>query len=111
MSRPTDWPSPGPAAIDLGVHDRPHASAATEWWYVNTHVTTVDGRDLSLFAAFFRILDGRDEKTQALRYAHSLTWALSDAAGRVYHAESRVDKSAPAIGLDRIKNGAGSRDP
>jgi hypothetical protein len=44
-----DWPAEGP--IDLAVHDPPHRSSATEWWYVNTHVTTADGHDLSLFAA------------------------------------------------------------
>ena len=52
MERTTfaDWPQEGP--IDLAVHDLPHRSSATEWWYVNTHVTTADGQDLSLFAAF-----------------------------------------------------------
>ena len=41
-----DWPGPGP--IDLNVHDRPHASASTEWWYVHTHLETEDKRPLSL---------------------------------------------------------------
>ena len=31
-----DWPDAvGP--IDLTLHDRPHDSSATEWWYFNTH--------------------------------------------------------------------------
>ena len=34
-----DWPSAmGP--IDLKVHDGPHRSSVTEWWYFNSHVTT-----------------------------------------------------------------------
>ena len=109
MTRAQDWPGPGP--IDLRVHDLPHRSSATEWWYLNTHVETEDGRALSLFAAFFRILRGKDERTGELRHAHSLTWAVSDPASRVYLAESRVDAEAPRIGLERIESGRGSRDP
>jgi geranylgeranyl pyrophosphate synthase/predicted secreted hydrolase len=104
-----DWPSEGP--IDLAVHDLPHRSSATEWWYVNTHVTTTDGQELSLFAAFFRIIKGKDEKTGEPLYAHSATWALSDVGSKTYVARSFVDPSAPKMGLERIKNGRGSRDP
>jgi geranylgeranyl pyrophosphate synthase/predicted secreted hydrolase len=104
-----DWPGPGP--IDLAVHDLPHRSSATEWWYVNTHLKTVDGIELSLFAAFFRIIKGKDEKTGEPTYAHSCTWALSDASSKTYLARSNVDPSAPEMGLERIKNGRGSRDP
>jgi geranylgeranyl pyrophosphate synthase/predicted secreted hydrolase len=106
---PKDWPLPGP--IDLATHDLPHKSSATEWWYLNSHLTAADGRRLSLFAAFFRIVKGRDEKTKEPTWAHSLTWALSDADGRVYHGESRVDPCAPEMGLERIRKGRGSRDP
>ncbi len=103
-----DWPGPGD--IDLDVHDAPHASASTEWWYVNTHFETDDGRALSLFAAFFRI-----KKPAApgapVEHAYSVTWALSDPAARAYYPESRVDVSAPKMGLERIDKGQGSRDP
>ncbi len=83
----------------------------TEWWYLNTHVETTDGRALSLFVAFFRLIEGRNEATGQPRFAHSLTWALSDAQGKIYHADSRVDGNAPRMGLERIERGAGSRDP
>ena len=106
---PQDWPVAGP--IDLQLHDPPHRSSATEWWYLNTHLQTADKRSLSLFAAFFRIIKGRDEKTGVPEYAHSVTWAISDAGAKTYFAESRVDKSAPEMGLERIKKGRGSRDP
>jgi len=106
------WPRPG--TIDLVVHDRPHAAADTEWWYVNSHVRTGDGRAFSLFAAFFRIIDSRDEETGAIAYAHSMTWAITEAPGAAsggrYLGESRVDRRAPAMGLERIKAGRGSRD-
>jgi geranylgeranyl pyrophosphate synthase/predicted secreted hydrolase len=109
VKNPQDWPVAG--SIDLALHDPPHRSSATEWWYLNTHLVTADERRISLFAAFFRIVKGRDEKSQAPIYAHSVTWAISDADRKTYVAESRVDKSAPEMGLERIKKGRGSRDP
>ena len=30
-----DWPDAGP--LDLTLHDLPHCSSATEWWYYNMH--------------------------------------------------------------------------
>lgn len=106
-SRPDDWPHDGP--IDLRVHDLPHASSTTEWWYVNTHLKTPAGRDFSLFAAFFRVVtkqhpDGRAE------YAHSLTWALSDVQSQDYVPCSLVDAAAPKLGLEKVKRGQASKD-
>jgi geranylgeranyl pyrophosphate synthase/predicted secreted hydrolase len=105
---PADWPAPG--SLDLVVHDLPHTSSTTEWWYLNAHLTTADGRLLSVFAAFFRVLlkrhpDGR------LEHAHSLAWALSDVGSQRYLASSRVDAAAPAIGLEKVRSGHGSKDP
>src|SRR3954462_10565757 len=79
--RPFDWPAPGP--IDLELHDPPHSSSTLEWWYVNTHLTTAHGREVSLFAAFFRQLVGSNEQGRP-RYAHSLSWALSEPASERY---------------------------
>jgi len=109
VRRPADWPEPGP--IDLAVHDLPHASSTTEWWYLKAHVETLDGRPLSLFAAFFRVLTGRNETTGELEYAHSLTWALSDPGRKRYVTQSLVDRRAPQLGLERIERGEGTRDP
>lgn len=107
--RPADWPASGP--IDLAVQDLPHASASTEWWYLNSHVNTEDGRRLSVFAAFFRIVRGQDPVTKELEYAHSLTWAVSDSASAMYTAASRVDQHAASMGIERIRSGRGSKDP
>lgn len=106
---PADWPAPD-GAIDLGVHDLPHASSTTEWWYFNSHLVGPGGRAFSLFAAFFRLVikvhpDGRAE------YAHSLTWGLTDVENQEHLARSFVDASAPRIGLERIRSGRGSKDP
>lgn len=108
MPHPADWPSAGP--IDLHLHDRPHASSTTEWWYLNTHLTTATGRKLSLFASFFRVVKGRDETTGALQYAHSVTWAVSDPAAQLYWHESRVDRDAPRMGIAKIDRGEGAKD-
>ncbi len=108
FERPLDWPGEGP--IDLVVHDLPHVSSTTEWWYVNTHLKTVDGREFSLFAAFFRILKGRDEESGKLEYAHSLTWGLTDVATGTYYADSRVDDDSPRIGLEKMARGEGTPD-
>jgi geranylgeranyl pyrophosphate synthase/predicted secreted hydrolase len=105
---PADWPQPGP--IDLGAHDLPHASATTEWWYVNGHLTTDRGRRLSVFASFFRIVRGLDPVTRAPQYAHSVTWAIIDPQTASYVGESRVDPDAPVMGLQRLERGEGWTD-
>jgi geranylgeranyl pyrophosphate synthase/predicted secreted hydrolase len=105
---PSDWPGEGP--IDLQVHDLPHGSSSTEWWYVNTHLETSDRRKLSVFAAFFRVLTGRDEVTKAPEYAHSVTWAITDVDRKRYFATGFVDKRAPQLGLERVDRGEGTKD-
>ena len=78
---------------------------------MNSHLEVADGRKLSLFAAFFRIIKAHDKETKAPIYAHSMTWALTDAAGKGYFTDSRVDRAAPGMGIERIKKGYGSKDP
>ena len=109
VDAPVDWPGEGP--IDLAVQDLPHASSSTEWWYVNTHLDLADGRTIGVFASFFRILTGEHPETRAPVHAHSLTWAVSDGERSRYLFDSRVDRSAPKHGLEKIKRGQGSRDP
>ena len=107
LERPADWPTSGP--LDLRVHDLPHRSSLTEWWYVNAHLTTADGRALALFASFFRVASGRDEVTKELRYAHSVTWALSDLDAKRYYHDTVVDRDAPRMGKEKLARG--KRDP
>ena len=96
-------------AIDLAVHELPHASSTIEWWYMNCHVTTKEGRQLSVFASFFRRLLEYDEKNKRFNYGHSITWAIFDDKGNErkekYFPVSLVDKVAPKMGLDKIKKG------
>ena len=105
--RPADWPVPGP--IDLMTHDLPHASSTMEWWYVNAHVTTIDGRAFSLFAAFFRV-DVTDEGAAERTHAHFLTWALTDASRGRFFAHTLLDPRSPHIALRDIDGGHGPRD-
>lgn len=106
---PADWPAPD-GAIDLALHDLPHASSTTEWWYFNSHLVGPGGRQFSLFAAFFRIV-GKVHPDGSAEYNHSMTWALTDVENQEYVARSFVDSSAPRIGLERIRSGRGAKDP
>jgi geranylgeranyl pyrophosphate synthase/predicted secreted hydrolase len=106
---PADWPADGP--VDLSVHDLPHGSSTTEWWYVNGHCVVESGHRFSFFAAFFRKVTGYNPGTRTPRYMHSVTWSINDVeTGKARHV-SRVDARAPEEGLRRVKGGFGSRDP
>lgn len=105
---PADWPKDGP--IDLTIHDLPHHSSTTEWWYMNSHLKLAEERELSIFASFFRILVGYDKDTKAPVHAHSLTWAIIDPENKKYYGLSHVDRKAPKLGLDKLKRGEGTRD-
>jgi geranylgeranyl pyrophosphate synthase/predicted secreted hydrolase len=105
--RSPDWPEPG--AIDLSVHDLPHASATLEWWYLNCHLRTLSGRELSVFAAFFR--QAADvEANGAFEYAHSVSWAVCDPGQAQYWPKVAVDARAPALGLKKLGSGKAGQD-
>lgn len=106
---PADWPSPG--LIDLELHDRPHGSSTKEWWYLNTHLVAADGRQLSIFASFFRMAVGHDAATGQTTYAHSVAWALSDPATGRYLLTSLLDRSAPDVALRHLESGDAIYDP
>jgi geranylgeranyl pyrophosphate synthase/predicted secreted hydrolase len=102
--RPGDWPPPGP--IDLTVHDLPHASSTLEWWYVNCHLDLVDGREVAIFAAFFRQL-ASDPRTPGPRsYTHSVAWGISLTGERRHFSKVAVDDRAPQVGLRNLDSGA-----
>jgi geranylgeranyl pyrophosphate synthase/predicted secreted hydrolase len=94
------WPVNGP--IDLKIHDLPHEASVIEWWYQNCHLSSKDGKRLSLFASFFRVAS-KEEQTGNLTYAHSVIWSLSDVTDGKYYKDSLVDPSLPAEALKMIK--------
>lgn len=104
---PPDWPVSG--AIDAALHDLPHESSTLEWWYVNAHLELSGGREVSLFAAFFRQLIAKSEDGER-RYAHSVTWALCEPAARSYKSSVVVDSAAPELGLLKLQAGLGAAD-
>ena len=105
-----DWPQSN-EEIDLKIHDLPHRSSTTEWWYMHSHVTAKGGRKFSLFASFFIRMLGYDKKNKEPIYAYSLTWAIADLDEKEYYTCSLVDKKAPKIGLKRIRKGEIVKDP
>lgn len=113
LAQPTffaaDWPKDGP--IDLKLHDLPHASSTTEWWYMHSHIKAKGGRQLSLFASFFRHAISFDKKTGKPDYAHSVIWGISDIDNKKYYTVSLVDRRAPQLGLARLKKGELVKDP
>lgn len=90
-----DWPT-ATGDIDLSVHDLPHDSSQTEWWYYNCHFEDDEGKTYSAFAAFFRVVKHTDKDTGAKSYAHALNWALSDVSNKRYTQEIVLDKDSPA---------------
>jgi geranylgeranyl pyrophosphate synthase/predicted secreted hydrolase len=99
-----DWPS-AVGAIDLDMHDLPHESSQTEWWYYNTHFQDADGNDYSAFAAFFRVVKHTDKDTGKKSYAHALNWAITDVTNKKYVQEVVLDKDSPAIVKKQLDQG------
>ena len=106
---PSDWPKDG--EIDLAVHDLPHHSSTTEWWYMHSHIQGTKNREYSLFASFFRKVIDFDKKNKLPIYGYSMIWAITDVSEKEYHTVSLVDKRAPKLGLQRLKRGEIVKDP
>jgi predicted secreted hydrolase len=90
-----DWPT-ATGDIDLALHDLPHDSSQTEWWYFNCHWEDDEGKQYSAFAAFFRVVKHTDRDTGVKSHAHALNWALSDVSAKKYVQEIVLDKDSPA---------------
>ena len=86
----SDWPAQV-GAINLAVHDLPHQSSMTEWWYYNTHLKAADGREYSAFVCFFRIGLNKEHTS----YAHALNWAITDVSAGRYISDGLIDRVAP----------------
>jgi geranylgeranyl pyrophosphate synthase/predicted secreted hydrolase len=105
---PTDWPGPGP--IDLTVQDLPHASSSIEWWYLHGHFTLEGGRDLSLFAVFFRNKVGREDTLREGRaWRHHLAWGFTE-EGRRHICGTLLDPATPSDAARLIRSSRRSSD-
>jgi geranylgeranyl pyrophosphate synthase/predicted secreted hydrolase len=108
LGRAEDWPGPGP--IDLSVHDAPHASSTLEWWYVNTHLELASGKQVAIFAAFFRQLAEEGDDVRPRAYTHSVAWGMSLSDERRFVSKVAVDPLAPKVGLDNLDAGVKNDD-
>lgn len=102
-SRP-DWPAQV-GSINLEVHDCPHMSSVTEWWYYNAHVSTSSGREFSVFICFFRLQKHINEDTQKKIFGHALNWAITDVEGETYTHFCMLDKDAPEMVKKTVDSG------
>lgn len=92
---PDDWPTD---TINLAVHDLPHSSSMVEWWYLNAHLSTKDGRKFAVFGSFFRGVISKDKKV----HGHALTWALTDIDQKRYLTSCRFEDSMRLYALDHL---------
>jgi len=105
----SDWPPEGD--IDLSIHDLPHKSSTTEWWYLHSHLKDNQGREFGLFVSFFRHALSVDKSNGLYNYSHSVIWALTDIQNKKYYTKSLVDKEAPKIGIKTLKAKNATKDP
>ena len=69
---------------------------------MNSHLKSDSGRELSLFASFFRIVVGFDKQRNDYVYSHAVTWGLTDADAKKYYCYSYLDPSAKEYMLHTI---------
>lgn len=101
---PDDWPElEGP--IDLAVHDLPHKSASTEWWYINGHVKDEEGHEYSIHVSFFRLAKNAEENL------HSITANIVDVASGKSHFYSYLDPQSARILQYQLETNQYSLDP
>ena len=104
-----DWPHEGD--IDLSIHDLPHKSSTTEWWYLHAHLRDEQGNEFGLFVSFFRHALSVDKNNGLYNYSHTVIWGLTDIQNKKYYTKSLVDKAAPKIGIKHLKDKKSSKDP
>lgn len=77
---------------------------------MNSHVRSISGREFAVFAAFFREVCGVDPGSREPRHAHSVSWAVCDLSRERYYPKVALDAAAPALGLAKLRAGAGGTD-
>lgn len=105
QSRPDWWPEAGTNYIDLDVHDLPHEAATLEWWYVNSHLSTKDGRQFSIFASFFRLGETEKRTGELQRPYHSVIWGFTNVSEKSYSYYTLLDPRTPQKSLQLCKSG------
>ncbi|HZP37966.1 MAG TPA: lipocalin-like domain-containing protein [Methylomirabilota bacterium] len=90
----------GPRPLTFPADAGPHPDFRTEWWYYTGNLEAADGRHFGFELTFFRtalappgpaVPRGSAWATRQLYLAH---FALTDTAGRRFHAWSRLGRAA-----------------
>ncbi|MBT2399244.1 polyprenyl synthetase family protein [Streptomyces sp. ISL-100] len=91
--------------MSLGMEsdpDHPDDTAGMEWWYINFHVETVEGRQFSGFAAFFRI--GAAGADGEVDHSHALTAGWCDPHSGRYQQLTQLDGANLALIREVLRN-------
>ena len=76
----------------------PHPDFRTEWWYYTVNLTTAAGRHAGFQLTFFRVALAPAAEPRASAWAtrqlYVAHFAVTDTAGRRFHAASRVSRAA-----------------
>jgi predicted secreted hydrolase len=90
-----------PRPFSFPVDHGPHPDFRTEWWYYTGNVETAAGRHFGFQLTFFRTAlappgAGADDRASAwsTRQLYLAHFALTDTAGRRFHAAGRLDRQA-----------------
>ena len=100
-------PTP-PPAFGVAAHD----AVNIEWWYVNAHVTTDQGRHLALIGSFFRFGTGVSpfDGVSPVPRAHYLIYAVTDLDKKTQRAYSLADANMVAL-LKQFRAVSGRTEP
>ena len=87
-----------PRPLSFPEDHGPHPDFRTEWWYYTGNVTTPAGRHFGFQLTFFRVALAPTEQPRAsawgTRQLYVAHFALTDTAGRRFHAASRTSRAA-----------------
>lgn len=90
---------------NLGVERDPdqfHDTVGMEWWYVNFHVESDGGRQLSGFAAFFRV--GAENGHGGVDHSHTLAAGWCDPQTGRYQQLTQLDDANLRVIKDILRN-------
>ena len=90
-----DWPCKL-HEVDVGEHDPPHLSSAVETWRFGAHLT-VEDREFSFFACFYRTVSRVNPETSKVEYVHAVVSAFIDVEAGTFHGSTILDPGAPQM--------------
>jgi predicted secreted hydrolase len=87
-----------PRRLSFPSDHGPHPDFRTEWWYYTGNLRTAAGRHVGFQLTFFRValapVAERRASAWATRQLYAAHFAVTDTAGRRFHASSRASRGA-----------------